>query len=169
MPPVPSWEVMLLRRPVGSARARVMGRVRFQAPNAARARQTAGVALAARSGSEPGWSLGVLRPLTPNAAGTYRYVVTFAAWQACGERFIQRDVHRHDVWATDATGARRLAVEEVQAMPGYLPAWRVTQVVRQGAQRDPAHWLGKAAGDRKSAVQRRGGGQHYARRPGGMQ
>jgi len=169
MPPAPSWEVMLLRRPAGSARSRVMGRVRFQAPDAARARQAAEVALTARSGSEPGWSLGVLRSLTPNAPGTYLYVVTFAAWEACGERFIQRDVHRRDVWATDATGARRLAVEEVQAMPGYLPAWRVTQVVRRGAQRDPAHWLGKAASDRKSAVRRPRRGPHYARRPGGMQ
>ena len=169
MPSAPSWEVMLLRRTAGSGRARVMGRVRFEALDAACARQAAGVALAARSGSEPGWSLGVLRSLTPNAAGTYLYVVTFAAWEECGERFIQRDVHRRDVWATDATGARRLAVEEVQAMPGYLPAWRVTQVVRQGAQRDPGHRLRKPAGDRKSAVQRRGGGPHYARRPGGVQ
>ncbi len=169
MPPAPSWEVTLLRRPAGSARARVMGRARFQAPDAARARQAAKVALTARSGSEPGWSLGVLRSLTPNAPGTYLYVVTFAAWEACEERFIQRDVHRRDVWATDATGARRLAVEEVQAMPGYLPAWRVTQVERRGAQRDPVHWLGKAASEGKSAVRRPRRGPHYARRPGGMQ
>jgi len=169
MPPVPSWEVMLLRRPEGSARARVMGRARFQAPDAACARQAAEIALTARSGSEPGWSLGVLRSLTPNAPGTHLYVVTFAVWEACGERFIQRDVNRRDVWATDATGARRLAVEEVQSIPGYLPAWRVTQVVRREAQRDPAHWLGKAAGDRKSAVRRPGGGPHYARRPGRTQ
>lgn len=169
MPPAPSWEVMLLRRLPGSGRARVMGRVSFEAPDAARARQTAGVALAARSGSEPGWSLGVLRSLTPNAAGTSLYVVTFAAWEECEERFIQRDVHRRDVWATDATCARRLAVEEVQAMPGYLPAWRVTQVVRQAAQRDPGHRSRKAANDRKGAVERRGGGPHYARRPGRVQ
>ena len=168
MPSAPSWDVVLLRRPAGSGRARVMGRVRFEAPDATCARRAAEVALAARSGSEPGWSLGVLRSLTPNAAGTYLYVVTFAAWEACGERFTQRDVHRRDVWALDATGARRRAVEEVQAMPGYLPAWRVTQVVRQGIPREPAHRQGKAASDRKSGVRRPRGGPHYARRPGGV-
>ena len=168
MPSAPSWDVVLLRRPAGSGRARVMGRARFEAPDAACARRAAEVALAARSGSESGWSLGVLRSLTPNAAGTHMYVVTFAVWEACGERFIQRDVNRRDVWATDATGARRRAVEEVQSLPGYLPAWRVTQVVRQGAPREPAHRLGKAASDRKSGVRRPRGGPHYARRPGGM-
>jgi hypothetical protein len=130
--PAPAWEVSLRWRPPGSARARVMGRVRFQAPDAARAREAAATALAARAGGEGRWSLGVLRALTANAPGTHAYVVTFAAWESRGERFVRRDVHEREVWATDATSARRLASEQVQAMPSYLPAWRVSRVAPRG-------------------------------------
>jgi hypothetical protein len=115
-----------------------MGRARFQAPDAARARQAATAALVARAGGEPRWSLGLLRSLTPSAPGTRRYVVTFAAWVACADRFVRRDVHECEVWASDATSARRCACEQVQALPGYRPAWRVRQVASVGpAQRHP--------------------------------
>lgn len=131
MPPEPSWEVTLLRRPPGSARARVMGRARFQARDAAGARHAAQAALAARAHGEPRWSLGVLCALTPNAPGTHAYVVTFAAWEARGDRFLRHDVHQREVWATDATSARRLGAEQVQSLPGYRPAWRVRQVAER--------------------------------------
>ncbi len=114
-----------------------MGRVRFRAPAVARARELAQAALAERSGVEPGWSLGLLRALTPNAPGTHPYVVTFALWEACGERFIRRDVHEREVWATDAASARRLVAQQVQALPDYVPAWRVRQVMWRGAPRRP--------------------------------
>jgi hypothetical protein len=107
-----------------------MGSARFQAPNAALARQAAEAALLARAGGERRWSLGLLRPLTPNAPGTRLYVVTFAAWEAGAERFTRRDVHQREVWASDATSARRCACEQVQALPGYRAAWRVRQVAR---------------------------------------
>jgi hypothetical protein len=135
-PSAAAWEVTLLRRPAGSARARVMGRARFQAVDAPRARRAAEAALEARAAGEPRWSLGVLRVLTANVPGTYPYVVTFAAWEACAEGFLRHDVHEHEVWATDATSARRLASEQVQALRNYLPAWRVRQVAR--AQRGPS-------------------------------
>jgi hypothetical protein len=128
--------VTLLRRPSGSGRARVMGRHRFAAPDARRARTAAEAALAARADGEPRWSLGVLHAVTADAPGTRRYVVTFAAWEDRGERYRRRDVHEREVWATDATSARRVACELVQAMPDYLPAWRVRRVASaRGARR----------------------------------
>ena len=127
-PPAPSWEVTLLRRPPGSGRRRVMGRARFQAPDATRAREKAQAALATRARGQPRWSLGLLRSLTPNAPGTRLYTVIFAAWEERDDRFVRRDVHEHEVWASDATSARRLACEEVQAISGYWPAWRVRVV-----------------------------------------
>ena len=69
--------------------------------------------------------------------GTHPYVVTFALWEACGERFIRREVHEREVWATDAASARRLVAQQVQALPDYVPAWRVRQVVWRGAPRRP--------------------------------
>jgi hypothetical protein len=126
----PSWEVTLLRRPAGGKRARVAGRVVVQAPDADRARRAAQEALLARSGGEPRWSLGVLRPLTPMAPGTHRYRVTFAVWEADGDGYERRDIHVHTVWAADATSARRLAQQEIQAVSGYRPAWRIRQVTR---------------------------------------
>jgi hypothetical protein len=110
-----------------------MGRVRFRAAAAVQARELARTALAERSGVETGWSLGLLRALTPNAPGTHPYTVTFARWEARGERFTQRDVHEREVWATDAASARRVAAQEVQALPDYVPAWRVREVVWRGA------------------------------------
>ena len=129
--PAPSWEVTLLRRPAGSGRRRVMGRARFQAPDAARAREKAQAALATRACGQPRWSLGLLRPLTPNAPGTRLYTVTFAAWEDCEDRFVRSDVHEHEVWASDATSARRFACEQVQAVSGYRPAWRVRLVASE--------------------------------------
>ncbi len=126
-----SWEVTLLRRTGARGRPQVAGRLRFEAPDARCAREAADDALAARSGREDGrWSLGVLRPLTPDAPGTYRYAVTFAVWAPEGEEFARHDTHRLTVWATDAQSARRLAHEEIQSLPAYRPAWRVRRVVR---------------------------------------
>jgi hypothetical protein len=105
-----------------------MGRARFQAPDVARAREKAQAALASRARGQPRWSLGLLRALTPNAPGTRLYTVTFAAWEACDDRFVRRDVHEPEVWASDATSARRLACEQVQAVSDYRPAWRVRAV-----------------------------------------
>jgi hypothetical protein len=127
----PSWEVTLLRRPTGSGRRRVMGRARFQAPDVIRAREKAQAALAIRACGQPRWSLGLLRPLTPNAPGTRLYTVTFAAWEPREDRFIRCDVHDHEVWASDATCARRLACEQVQAVSGYRAAWRVRRVASE--------------------------------------
>jgi hypothetical protein len=115
------------RRPRQAARRRAAA---LPGPDAGRARTAADDALAARAGEEGRWSLGVLRPLTPAAPGTYRYLVTFAAWESDGDGFARRDVHGLTVWATDAGSARRLAHEEAQAVPGYRPAWRVRRVVR---------------------------------------
>jgi hypothetical protein len=126
--PIPSWEVVLLSRRSDRGRARVMGRVRFQARDAAGARQEAQAALAARSRGRPGWSLGLLRSLTPNAPGTRLYSVIFARWEPREGRFVRRDVHEQDVWATDATAARRRAADDVQSLPGYVPAWRIRRV-----------------------------------------
>lgn len=135
----PSWEVTLLRRPPGARRPRVAGRVVFEAPDLARARTTAEAALAQRAGGEARWSLGVIRPLTPEAPGTCRYRVTYAVWEAVDDRFERRDVHEVYTWAADAADARRLSHEEVQRVPGYLPAWRVRQVVRVAAAEDAPH------------------------------
>jgi hypothetical protein len=112
-----------------------MERVRFRAPDAARARTAAAALLAARAGEEGDWSLGVLRTLTAKAPGTRCYVVTFAAWETLGERFVRRDVHEQRIWATDATSARRLAGEQVQALSGYHPTWRITRVAPRAATR----------------------------------
>jgi hypothetical protein len=132
MAAAPSWEVTLLRRPAGGKRARVAGRVVVHAPDVARARRAAQEALLARSGGEPRWSLGVLRPLTPQAPGTHRYRVTFAVWEADGDGYERRDVHALEVWAADAASARRLAQQEIQREPRYRPAWRIRQVARAG-------------------------------------
>ena len=55
--------------------------------------------------------------------------MTFAAWEDHGERYRRRDAHEHEVWATDASCARRLAAEQVQAVPDYRPNWRIRRVV----------------------------------------
>jgi hypothetical protein len=168
--PEPSWEVTLLRRPADDARARVMGRVLLHAADADGARQAADAVLAARSGTEPGWSLGLLRPLTPKCPGTHAYVVVFAGWEECGDRFVHQDVYRCDVWATDGAAARRQAVADVQAVPGYLPAWRVRQVVRRGAGPAGAGQAGAGAAVHRPSVPRDPPRApiHHARRPGWM-
>ncbi len=126
-----SWEITLLHRTEARGQPHVAGRLRFEAPDARHAREAADDALAVRSGTDEGrWSLGVLRPLTPDAPGTYRYAVTFAVWAPEGDGFARHDTHRLMVWATDAQSARRLAHEEVQTLADYLPAWRVRRVVR---------------------------------------
>jgi hypothetical protein len=54
--------------------------------------------------------------------------VIFARWEPREGRFVRRDVHEQDVWATDATAARRRAADDVQSLPGYVPAWRIRRV-----------------------------------------
>lgn len=126
----PSWEITLLRRLPGARRPRVAGRVVFDAPDLARARRAAARALEERSCGEERWSLGVLRPLTPDAPGTYRYRVVYAVWEAEDFQFKRRDVHVVELWAADAQDARRLSHVQIQDIEGYLPAWRVRSVVR---------------------------------------
>ena len=134
---VPAWEVTLLRRAAGSSRARVAGRLVIDAPDLDQARRLAERALTHRreetrsAGEGSEWSLGVLRPLTPRAPGTHRYVVIFALWEAHEDRFARRDVHECEIWAADAASARRLAQQEVQSVPHYRPAWRIRSVARE--------------------------------------
>ena len=147
-----------------------MGRARFQARDAVGARQTAEAALAARADGEPRWSLGVLCWLTPNAPGTHAYVVTFAAWEARGDRFLRHDVHEREVWATDATSARRLGAEQVQSLAGYRPAWRVRQVAERRPSRAPAapspQTLPGPSGPRRSPHRARESGRPMDSTPG---
>lgn len=107
-------------------------RVILEAPDLAGARAAAEVALAERSDDEARWSLGMLRPLTPRAPGTHRYRAVFALWEATADRFVRRDMHALEIWAADAQSARRLAQQEIRAVPGYEPSWRIRQVVRIG-------------------------------------
>jgi hypothetical protein len=133
---VPAWEVTFLRRPPGSSRPRVAGRIVLEAPDLDRARRAAEHALTARredtrrAGDPSVWSLGVLRPLTPRAPGTRKYRVTFALWESHEDHFERRDVHEMELWAADAASARRLAQQEIPAVPDYIPAWRIRSVER---------------------------------------
>lgn len=122
----------LLRRPPGTQRPRVAARVILEAPDLAGARAAAEAALEERRGDDARWSLGMLRPLTPRAPGTHRYRAVFALWQATDDRFVRRDMHALEIWAADAQSARRLAQQEVRAVDGYQPSWRIRQVVRVG-------------------------------------
>ncbi len=136
-----SWEFTLLRRPVGTGKARVAGRLVIEAPTACDARERAMRELADRAGDErERWSLGVLRPLTPRAPGTELFRTTFAIWEASGDEFVRRDVHVLEIWAEDANAARRIGQQEIQAHPDYVPAWRireVTAVTRRAKRRRP--------------------------------
>ena len=125
-----SWEFTLLRRLPGAGKARVAGRFVIQAASAADARRAALTELAKRRESESRWSLGVLKPLTPQAPGTSLFEVTFAVWEATDDRFLRRDVHTLEVWAEDAGAARRIAQQDIQTAGDYDPAWRIRQVVR---------------------------------------
>lgn len=128
-----SWEFTLLRRLPGTHKARVAGRIVIEAPSATDARQLALRELADRAVSDAAaWSLGVLKPLTPKAPGTHLFAVTFAVWEATDDRFVRRDVHRLDVWAEDATNARRIAQQDIQLIGGYQPAWRIRAVAGVG-------------------------------------
>lgn len=109
------------------------GRVVLEAHDLDDARRAAQAALEERAGGEARWSLGVLRPLTPMAPGTHDYRVIFARWESADDRFVRRDVHTMDVWAADASSARRMAQQQIQAVPGYAPAWRIRSVARVGA------------------------------------
>ena len=110
----PAWEVTFLRRALGSSRARIAGRLVLEAPDLDHARRAAEQALTERreqtrlSGESSVWSLGLLRPLTPQAPGTKRYRVTFAQWEAFEDHFERIDVHELELWAANAAGARRL-------------------------------------------------------------
>lgn len=129
-----SWEVTFLRRARGSSRARIAGRVLLKAPDLDQARRQAEEALTERrertrrNGDGSMWSLGLLRPLTPRAPGTKRYRVTFASWKSFDDHFERLDVHELELWAANASGARRLAQQEIQLVSGYLPAWRIRSV-----------------------------------------
>jgi hypothetical protein len=125
-----SWEFTLLRRLPGAGKPRVAGRFVIQAPTAADARREAMAELAKRREGESRWSLGVLKPLTPQAPGTSPFAVTFAVWEAADDRFVRRDVHTLEVWAEDAGAARRIAQQDIQTAADYNPAWRIRQVVR---------------------------------------
>jgi hypothetical protein len=120
----------LLRRE-GSARPKVAGRIRFDAANLAAATRAIEKEIAKRCEEEDGWSLGLLKPLTPNAPGTHRYRAVFAVWEAEGDRFQRRDVHEMDVWAADAGTARRIAHQEIQQVEAYQPSWRIRRVRRE--------------------------------------
>jgi hypothetical protein len=130
-----SWEFTLLRRLPGAGKARVAGRFVIEAANAAEARRAALAELAKRGDRESRWSLGVLKPLTPQAPGTSLFRVTFAIWEATDDRFVRRDIHTLDVWAEDAAAARRIAHQDIQLVPGYDPAWRVREVTRGSKRR----------------------------------
>lgn len=147
-----NWEIVLLRRRPGSRRARVAGRLRLRARDARAARRDAEGVLAARSGDGGSWTLGVLRPLTPGASGTQPYRVVCSIWDPAGGEFVRRDVHELLIWAEDATSARRLAQTDIQALPGYRPAWRIREVSRADRPRAPARADGtrppRAAPDR---------------------
>lgn len=114
------------------------GRVVLEAQDLAGARRAAQAALEERAGGEARWSLGVLRPLTPMAPGTHDYRVVFARWESADDRFVRRDVHSLDVWAADATSARRMAQQQIQTVPGYEPTWRIRRVSRVGARKPRA-------------------------------
>lgn len=127
----------------------------LQAPNFASAKHAAQLAIAARANGADGWSLGMLRPLTPDAPGTHQYRVVFAVWDAEDDRFVRRDVHELELWAADAQSARRQAQHDAQAVPGYEPAWRIREVVRiaptRGA-RSAARRVAAAARRRDRAI-----------------
>ena len=125
-----SWEFTLLRRLPGAGKARVAGRFVIEAASAAEARRAALAELAKRGDRESRWSLGVLKPLTPQAPGTSLFRVTFAVWEATDDRFVRRDIHTLEVWAEDAAAARRIGHQDIQLVEGYDPAWRVRAVTR---------------------------------------
>lgn len=130
-----SWEFTLLRRLPGAGKARVAGRYVIQAATAADARREALAELDKHRDRESRWSLGVLKPLTPQAPGTSLFTVTFAVWEATDDRFVRNDVHVLEVWAEDAGAARRIAQQDVQAQTAYTPSWRIRQVTRAGKRR----------------------------------
>ena len=132
-----SWEFTLLRRLNTGGKARVAGRLVIQAASATDARRAALAELAKRGDRDSRWSLGVLKPLTPQAPGTSVFHVTFAVWEATDDRFVRHDIHTLDVWAEDASAARRIAQQDIQLVEGYQPAWRVREVVRGEKRRRP--------------------------------
>jgi hypothetical protein len=130
----PSWEVTFLRRPAAGRRPRVAGKVVVQAPDAGAAREAAQAEMEVRANGEArAWSLGVLRPLTPEAPGTHRYEVVFFEWEGRDDRFVRKDVHAMAVWAADAGSARRIAQQQIPTEMAYRPSWRIRSVTRMGA------------------------------------
>lgn len=125
-----AWEATLLRRSDGS-RPKVAGRIQFVAASLVAAKSVIEKEIARRSKESDGWSLGILKPLTPNAPGTHPYAVVFAEWEAEGDQFRRHDVHRLMVWAADAGTARRIAQSDIQEVVGYLPSWRIRRVQRR--------------------------------------
>ena len=127
---LPLWEATLLRRAEGRRAPAVAGRAEFHAADLDTARATAQAELLRRAGGDEGWSLGLLRPLTPRAPGTYLYEIVFALWETDGDHVSRRDVAHLHAWAQDAATARRIAQRDIQSATGYLPAWRIRRVAR---------------------------------------
>jgi hypothetical protein len=129
------WEFTLLRRHAGASKPRVAGRLVIDAPSANAARAEALAEIARRDTEESRWSLGVLKPLTPRAPGTSLFTVTFAVWEAIDDHFERSDIHALEIWACDATAARRIAQQDIQLIDGYDPAWRIRSVARRNGRR----------------------------------
>lgn len=127
---LPLWEATLLRRSGESRKPSVAGRAEFHAADLGSARAEAEAELVRRSGGADGWSLGLLRPLTPSAPGTYLYEIIFALWESEGDHMERRDVAHLHAWAQDAATARRIAQHDIQDVDGYIPAWRIRRVGR---------------------------------------
>ncbi len=129
-PDAPLWQATLLRRAAGARAASVAGRAEFHAPDIDAARAAAELELSRRADGDEGWTIGLLRPLTPRAPGTYLYEIVFALWTSVGDRMERRDVAHLHAWAQDAATARRIAQQDIQENASYLPAWRIRRVSR---------------------------------------
>ena len=127
---VGSWEVILICRASPRRRPRVVGRLRFEAADAAAAYRIAGDGSAARSDGDPQWALGPLRPLGPSMPGTHPYRITFTMWSDGENGFVCQDVLSLTLWATDCPSARRLAITEAQGNASYQGSGRVGEVRR---------------------------------------
>jgi hypothetical protein len=132
------WEVTFLHRTRPGRAPHVGGLARIAADSASEARDAAVQRLAQTAGDAPGWSLGLLRPLVPDLAGTHLYRVTFAAWIEDEAAYRREDVFACAVWATDSEAARRLARQRARSAEAYDGAWRVDRVVRIASGRGSA-------------------------------
>jgi hypothetical protein len=130
------WEVTFLRRSSPGRAPRIAGRMRIEAPSAARAREAASEGMSRLADDGWSWSLGLLRPLAPGLPGTHLYRVTFAAWVEEEAAYRREDVLATEAWATDAESARRIARQKAEALPAYRGAWRIRRVERLASGRE---------------------------------